>query len=258
MNCSLKSCGDANDLPGMNEVSNQPLRRSTNPLDSGSRGGSSTNLVARVPMNAGTPSERCGPRPMPRSLSHNNRRGTRPSWWSNCHMPSSRSSVALVGIIRPRVNRENAAVITRTGNRVLVPFSSMILLGGNHRSHWAASPASHVSRSAGSTGRCSGRSRATFSRNQDTEPVQPTRSASTDAGMSGNSDNNSRTLGSNTANDVSAGLRAYFGGAWEATALTTVVREIPNLAAIRAFGTPSAASLLINAQSSKVITLHRG
>jgi hypothetical protein len=35
----------------------------------------------------------------------------------------------------------------------------------------------------------------------------------------------------------------------------TVVREIPSRAAIRAFGTPSAASLLISAQSSKVITL---
>jgi transposase len=34
-----------------------------------------------------------------------------------------------------------------------------------------------------------------------------------------------------------------------------VVREIPNRSAIRAFGTPSAASLLISAQSSKVITL---
>lgn len=35
----------------------------------------------------------------------------------------------------------------------------------------------------------------------------------------------------------------------------TVVREIPNRAAILAFGSPSAASLRINAQSSKVITL---
>jgi hypothetical protein len=35
----------------------------------------------------------------------------------------------------------------------------------------------------------------------------------------------------------------------------TVVREIPSRSAIRAFGTPSAASLRINAQSSKVITL---
>jgi hypothetical protein len=75
--------------------------------------------------------------------------------------------------------------------------------------------------------------------------------------MSGNSTSNARTLGSNTVNDVPAGLRSYFGGAADATAFTTVVREIPNRAAIRAFGTPSAASLLINAQSSKVITLHR-
>jgi hypothetical protein len=35
----------------------------------------------------------------------------------------------------------------------------------------------------------------------------------------------------------------------------TVVREIPNLAAIFAFGSPSLANLRINAQSSKVITL---
>ncbi len=39
----------------MKDVSNQPLRLSTTPLDSGSRGGSSTSLVASVPMNASTP-----------------------------------------------------------------------------------------------------------------------------------------------------------------------------------------------------------
>ena len=37
--------------------------------------------------------------------------------------------------------------------------------------------------------------------------------------------------------------------------LPAVVREIPNLTAIRACGSPSAASLLISPQSSKVITL---
>ena len=56
-------------------------------------------------------------------------------------------------------------------------------------------------------------------------------------------------------NDVGFGLRSYVGGAADATAFTTVVRESPSLAAIRALGTPSAASLLINAQSSTVITL---
>ena len=48
-----------------------------------------------------------------------------------------------------------------------------------------ASPAAQVIRSAGSTGRCSGRSRRTLSLNHRIEPVQPTRSASTVAGMSG-------------------------------------------------------------------------
>ena len=56
-------------------------------------------------------------------------------------------------------------------------------------------------------------------------------------------------------NDVGPGDRSYLGGASELTALITVVREIPSRCAIRAFGTPSAASLLISAQSSKVITL---
>ncbi len=55
-------------------------------------------------------------------------------------------------------------------------------------------------------------------------------------------------------NDVGLGDRSYLGGASEFTALMTVVREIPNRWAICAFGTPSPASLLINAQSSKVIT----
>jgi hypothetical protein len=73
--------------------------------------------------------------------------------------------------------------------------------------------------------------------------------------MSGTSSNKARTAGSNTVNDVGLGDRSYRGGEPELTALMTVVREIPSRAAIRALGTPSAASLLISAQSSKVITL---
>jgi hypothetical protein len=87
------------------------------------------------------------------------------------------------------------------------------------------------------------------------DPSQPTRSAITVAGMSGVSANNARTRGSNTVKDVSAARRSYFGGESDFTALITVVREMPNLAAICDFGTPSEANLLINAQSSKVITL---
>nr|WP_231477292.1 hypothetical protein [Microbacterium sp. MRS-1] len=56
-------------------------------------------------------------------------------------------------------------------------------------------------------------------------------------------------------NDVGRGDRSYLGGPSDFTALTTVVREIPNRAAICAFGTPSAANPRISAQSSKVITL---
>jgi hypothetical protein len=87
------------------------------------------------------------------------------------------------------------------------------------------------------------------------EPDQPTRSASTVAGISGYSVNNTRTRASNGENDVADGDRSYFGGTDDATALPTVVREIPNRSAIRFFGTPSAAKLRINAQSSTVITL---
>ena len=57
---ALKSAGEVNDLPGMNEVSNQPLRRSTIPFDSGSYGRSCTTFVASVPANDATP---CASRP---------------------------------------------------------------------------------------------------------------------------------------------------------------------------------------------------
>jgi len=154
------------------------------------------------------------------------------------------------------MNLEYAATITNTGNNPAVPSSSGIRWGGNHKSHCAASPGAHTSRSAGSARPCSGRKRATFSRNHDDEPVQPTRSAITVAGISGNSTNNARTRPSTPLNDVTAnGGRSYLGGSLDAAARATVFREIPNRSAIRVFGTPSATNLRINAQSSKVITL---
>jgi hypothetical protein len=161
-----------------------------------------------------------------------------------------------VGTIRPQIKRECAATTTSTGNSAVVPSSSGIRFGGNHKSHCAASPGAHTSRSAGSGRRSSGRSRATFSRNHDGEPDQPTRSAITVAGMSGNSASNVDTRSSNGVNDVaSTGRREYFGGSLDATPRATVLREIPNRSAIRAFGTPSTANRRISAQSSKVITL---
>jgi hypothetical protein len=134
----------------MNEVPEYPLRRSTIPFDSGSRGRSCTICVASVPVNAATPSASFPPRPIPVSLSQISRRGTRPSARISSHDPSSRSSVVRVGIIRPVVNRECAAVITSTGSSGVLPSSSGIRPGGNHRSHCAASPGAQVSRSAGS------------------------------------------------------------------------------------------------------------
>jgi len=129
-----------------------------------------------------------------------------------------------VGIICPTMNRECAAVITMTGNNVLEPSSSGIFLGGNHRSHCAASPGSQVNRSEGSTGVCSGRNLRTLSRNHVIEPVQPTRSAITVAGISGVSLSSWRTSGSNGVNDVGTAGRSYFGGRSEATARATVDR----------------------------------
>ena len=141
------------------------------------------------------------------------------------------------------MNRECAATITSTGNNAVVPSSSGIRFGGNHKialrrvTRRPHQPISRIRR--GDAPVAAG---ATFSRNHDDEPDQPTRSASTVAGISGNSASNARTRASNGVNDVaSTGARSYFGGSVDATALATVFREIPNRSAIRVFGTPSAA-----------------
>src|SRR5450759_4271333 len=46
----------------------------------------------------------------------------------------------------------------------------------------------------------------------DADPAQPTRSAITDAGIEGNSDNNPRTRSSNPSNTAPAGGLEYEGG----------------------------------------------
>jgi len=65
--------------------------------------------------------------------------------------------------------------------------------------------------------------------NHKIDPSQPTRSAITVAGISGNSAKSARTRGSNAANDVVTGLRRYFGGAADATARATVDLPIAQL-----------------------------
>ena len=80
------------------------------------------------------------------------------------------------------MNRECAAVITSTGNILADPSSNGIRRGGNHSSH-CARPRLPDSRSAGSTGRSPGAA-ASRSRNHVIDPLQPTRSAITVAGIS--------------------------------------------------------------------------
>ena len=125
------------------------------------------------------------------------------------------------------MNLEYAAVITSKWRRGVDPPSTGIGAGGTHKTHRIIFPASHTNLSAGSTGRYSGRIRRTFSRNQDSDPVQPRRSANTTVGMSGNSSNIARTRGSNKVNNVSVFRRSYLGGSTDAGAFTTVVRERP-------------------------------
>lgn len=144
-----------------------------------------------------------------------------------------------------------AAAITNTDSSFHPPSSSRILRGGTGKSHSAASPAARAIRSAGSRGGARGRNHFTLSLNHRIEPVHSTRLASTVAGMSGVCSSSARTRGSDTVNDVGPGDRSYLGGESEFTALMTVVREIPNRCAMRAFGTPSAASLLISVQPQK-------
>ena len=104
--------------------------------------------MARVPAKiaAGSVSLR---RPMPDSLSQIIPRGTAPSWVSGSHEPSSRSSLLRVGIILASMNRENAHVITSTGNRARVPSSRRISRGGNHRSRGAINGIGAIAYAAG-------------------------------------------------------------------------------------------------------------
>lgn len=106
--------------------------------------------MANTPANSATPAASRLRRPIAVSLSQISRRGTRPKRSISDHDPNNKSSVCRVGTMTSLMNRECAATITSTGNNAAVPSSSGIRLGGNHKSHCAASPGAHTSRSAGS------------------------------------------------------------------------------------------------------------
>ena len=70
---------------------------------------------------------------------------------------------------------------------------------GNQRSHWIWNPGRCTSRSAGSGTLYSGRISATFARNKDGDPNQPTRSANVEAGIVGVTASNTRTWAANAS-----------------------------------------------------------
>jgi hypothetical protein len=139
---SLKSAGEAKPLPGKNEVSKNPLLRSTIPLNSGSRGGTRRILVARVPANAAAGTLTRPVPPIADSRSHTIVFGTRPSWEISSHIPARMSPACRDGIIVADRNRENANVTTNTGRIRACPAVTGTGVSGNHRSHWAICPGS--------------------------------------------------------------------------------------------------------------------
>jgi hypothetical protein len=136
---------------------------------------------------------------MPDSLSHKSRDGTACASCSRVHIPPRRSGVVRDGSIRAWMKPENAEVITSTGGVSVCPSPTGSGSCGNQRSHWTWNPGSCTKRSAGSGAAYSGRIAATFARNSDAEPDQPTRSASVAAGIVGVFTNSSRTLGANAS-----------------------------------------------------------
>lgn len=122
---------------------------------------------------------------MPGSLSRSGTAGRAPSCWISSHELNSRSSV-IAGRYHPRGHeprmrgrdhqhrQEPGSAVPQ---RDLAGREPHVALGGV--------AGLHTIRSAGSIERCSRRSRFTSSRNHRIEPVQPTRSASTAPGMSG-------------------------------------------------------------------------
>lgn len=139
---SLTSAGDAKPRPGRNEVSKNPLLRSTIPLNSGSLGGASRILVARVPANAAAGAVSFPVPPIADSRSQTSVLGTRPSWEISSHIPDRMSPACRDGIIVAEWNRENANVTTSTGPIRACPAVTGTAVSGNHRSHWAICPGS--------------------------------------------------------------------------------------------------------------------
>jgi hypothetical protein len=139
---TLKSAGKANVRPGRNEVSKNPLLRSTMPLNSGSFGGASRILVASVPANAAAGTDTRPVPPIADSRSQTDVFGTRPSWEISSHIPDRMSPPCRKGIIIAEWNRENAKGQYEHRQDACLPGGDRMGVSGNHGSHWAISPGS--------------------------------------------------------------------------------------------------------------------
>jgi hypothetical protein len=112
----LKSNGEVNVRPGRNEVSKNPLRRSTRPLDSGSRAGASLIRTPNVPANDAASTVNLPVPPIADSRSHTSVRGHAPQPPMTSHIPARMSPARRDGIITASVTRECPHVIASTGN----------------------------------------------------------------------------------------------------------------------------------------------
>jgi hypothetical protein len=149
--------------------------------------------------------------------------------------------------------------MTSTGSRDaerVWPNPTGSVMAGNHRSHWATSPAAYKVREAGSGGRYTGRSSRTRSLSTVSDRVQPIRSAITVAGIVGHAWSSSRMRGSTASTiDPPPTRRSYRGGPSAASARFTVFFETPITRATALIGIPSARySRRISAQSSTLNT----
>lgn len=97
------------------------MARSTNPLDSGSRGAHNRTPMPNVPRNSfidlvssGRPARHL---PTADSLSHTKVFGSRPHPRSSSQCPASRSGLCRVGNIRAVITREKPDTSTNTGGR---------------------------------------------------------------------------------------------------------------------------------------------
>ena len=238
---------------GMNEVSNQPLRRSA-PSRTPDHAGAQHQLGLQGPQERGDAFGVALAAGDARLVIPDQPSRYPPQPLDQLSRARQQGLGLRVGIICPVTNREWVAVTTNTGNGFTVPSSSRILRGGNHKSHYAASPGAQTSRSAGVTGRSSS---AAASRSPEpsvrSSPVT-TRPAPSPACLGSVPTRTVPAARTQCVRERCRPRRPLMPRRRHRTHGLDHRRPQDPQPAIRAVGTPSAASLLISTQSSRVIT----